>query len=388
VKFHKRAIYYILRQRNKTILLGSVFMLALLIGILGIALLQSFEQSLEDIRKQSKAKITMYVSDIEEFIPQSQVKTIQLLENIDQVNRVNELVIPRPNDFEISLAADENQEEGQIRLQGFDDLTMDSVFSQELAFMVEGNMMKLNNNEIFINEALAMMNNVTIGDEVTLQNEAGEEVKAIIKGLYKYDHAIENEVNAPSMMRTENIIFVHPSFINQLQGEEKYVEVHFYVANPEIIQETRQQIQSGSFDIRISDALYRQMSQPLLQSVSLTSMILMMTGIVTIAVISLLLTLWSRERRKETALLLSIGESKGAIIIQRLLEVFIIYLGAFIFSSVFAYVLVINVDLEIFQISEVMIIFLTGIFTILFAVSCSCMSMMRSSPRAIFSAND
>ena len=119
--------------------------------------------------------------------------------------------------------------------------------------------------------------------------------------------------------------------------------------------------------------------------------------------ISLLLMIWSRERSKETALLISIGERKVSIAMQRLLEVIAIYLPAF----VFAIFIVITAspyiggffkgaaglspiyDFNIYvSTRDAIRIFFAGILTLIMAITLSCASIMRLSPKSILSRND
>ena len=405
--YKKRAYYYVLRKRKKSILISIIFMIALLIGLLGMALIDSFDATLIQIGHQSQAKIIVFISDMEDLILETDIRQLESVDNIDVINRVNESII-RPKQLEISVGDDEDLTEALVRLQGFDDLERESLFARGVTVLLEGNL-NIESDEIIIHELFSTLNGLILGDEITFENELGGEKIVTIGGIYAYtDPNIENESHAPSMFRFENLIFAQPDLINELQGEEGYIEVHFYVNDPNLIEEThqlfRQLVSESTFEISVSDMLFRRMSVPLLQTSNLTTLTLLVTGIATVIVISLLLALWSQERKKEVALLLSIGETKIAIFMQRLLEVFSLYIGAFIIVLILSYsisyyssFLFSPSQLELVEINQAQLTlsvnnilqtFIVGICTLILAVGISCISVMRLMPSKIFSSMD
>lgn len=407
MKAYERARHYLIRKRGKSILIGSIFVIGLLVGLLGITLLRSFDESLVHIGMQSKAKVTVFSTELEQQLSNEYIQKLESLDNIYFVNRFNE-VVSRPDNLVISVGSGEDLADTKVRLQGFDDLALDSLFSLDIVSLEEGTM-ALGPEDLILYQPLAMSNGLTIGEELSFQYKDGETIAGVIRGLYTYtDPLIENEELAPSMYRFENLMFAHPEFINQLQGEAIYLEAHFYVVDPNLIQETRQEfktfISGTAFETNVNDALFRRMSQSLLQTANLIKMILVITGAATLIVTSLLLILWSKERKREVALFLSIGDSKISIVWQRMLEVFSIYIGALIMVLFLGYFIVPpigellyegNIDLvEVEQLAvslsfyDILKVFIIGSFTLIVAVTSSCMWMMRLKPRAIFSTID
>ena len=405
MSFQERAKHYVIRQRGRTFLLAVILVVALLIGLFGIMILRSFEHSILAIGEQSNAKITIFTTDLERLISPNQIDALYTLGNISWVNRANE-VIAIPGNFEIGMGDGEDTANAGARLQGFDDLNWDSLFGQEVTMLVYGSL-ELPENGVIVHQLLAMMNGLSLGDSLTFHN-SGMTVNGIITGIYAYtDPEMRNEAHTTSMFRFENLIFTHPALVNQLNGEDGYAEAHFYVIKPNVIQDTRNafehELRQTIFEIRVSDALFRRIAVPLTQTAGLTTIILAITGIGVLVVISLLLTLWSRERRKETALLMSIGEQKANIVMQRLIEVMAIYLLAFMlvmpvvlvaspYIGAFYQGVVGLTDIEnlSFGVSAVDVIgvFSAGIVTLMLAITLSCLSVMRLTPKSILSRND
>lgn len=404
---YERARHYMIRKRGKSFLLGSIFVISLLVGLLGMTLLRSFNTSLVQIGRQSQAKITVFITQVEHYLSNDHINQLQTLENINFINRFNE-VESRPEHLEISIGSNEDMSDAKVRLQGYDDLTLDSLFSLEIVELEEGTL-AIEPGELIIYQPLALLNGLTIGDELSFQTEEGALVSGIIKGMYSYlNPDMENEEHAPSMYRFENLIFAHPDFVNQVQGEKRYLEAHLYVIDPNVIEETHGEIKTiiseTTFGTWVSDALFRRMTQPLQQTANIIRMILIITGIATIVVTSSVLILWSKERKQEVALLLSIGESKASIVLQRMLEVLAIYIGAVILMLFLSYFITPYIGTLLYQgqmdlvareslavslsIGDIITVFFLGIFTLIIAVGSSCLSMMRYGPRTIFSVMD
>jgi putative ABC transport system permease protein len=405
---YKRAYRYVTRKKKKSILLSIIIMIALLIGLLGTTLLHSFDSILVQIGRQSQAKVIISAMEMERLISAESIDDLRSIQNIDVVNRVNEVIVS-PIQLEISVGNNETKENARLRLQGFDDLNRSSLFAQEVVRLEEGTL-DIEDGEVIIHALLALSNGLAVGNEMIFYNDEQNEVHATIAGLYNYvDPNIENEPHFLSMFRFENLVFAHPDFIHDLQqGNGGYVEAHFYVNDPRLIQDTQQafarHIDRSIFEIRISDVLFQRMSAPLLQTENMVTMILLITGGATVFVISLLLALWSQERRSEVALLLSMGESKMTILIQRNLEVLSIYIGTFplvlivnvFVAPYFDRILQIDplVSLEMMEIStklsvqNVQLIFIVGIMTLVISTGVSCVSVMRLMPKKIFSSMD
>jgi len=407
VNYDKRAYRYVTRKRKKSILLGIIFMVAILVGSLGTILLQSFDATIGQIGQQSQAKIILSITDAEQLILDEHISNLADAENISFLNRINETTSFLQG-FEIGVGYNENLEDAKVRLQGFDDLARGSLFAREVTVLTEGTL-DVGENGVILHEMLAQSNEVNVGDTIVFQNENNNEITAKIQGLYTYaDPLMENERHALSMFRFENLIFAHPVLVNQIQNEGGYIEAHFYVTDPRIIQEVRQTfeeiIRESSLETRISDVLFQRLSTPLLQTANLVTMIIIITGVVTAIVISLLLILWSLERKKEVALLLSMGESKLAIFMQRFLEVVIIYLVSFfivVILSMFIYPTItemvqveglewqkISINEPGFSVQDTIRIFMIGIITLIITVSISCISVLRLKPKKVFSSID
>ena len=79
-----------------------------------------------------------------------------------------------------------------------------------------------------------------------------------------------------------------------------------------------------------SDTLFQQTKAPLEQIIRIVNLMLILTVITGTVVITIILCMWMRTRKKETAIFVSIGKTKLSILLQVILETF----GIFIISVV------------------------------------------------------
>ena len=402
---YEKAYYYISRKRGKSILLGCVFVISLLVVLIGMRLLHSSEVSLEEIGKQSNSQITVFSNTESELITNETISKLSDEGNVNFINRTNEITT-KVEGVEIGIGSNELKEDAEVTLQGFDDLAKDSMFARQITQLGEDTL-ELEWGEVFIHETLATFNGLEENDVITFQTEQGDEIIGTIKGIYTYlDPNMENEERMPSMYRFENLIFANLNWMDEFQEEIGYSGAHFYVVNPYIIEETRvgfaEVLKGSSFETGVLDATFRRMSQPLLQTANIVKMILGVSIAATIAIISLLLSLWGKERKKEAALLLSLGESRVSIIIQRILETFVIYILAIVIAFILSNILTpyVSNGLHLGQFEEMrqksvsvslsddLFVGIVGLVILVISVIGSCVSVLRLVPRAIFSAID
>ena len=96
----------------------------------------------------------------------------------------------------------------------------------------------------------------------------------------------------------------------------------------ETLAEKLQELLGEKAKVTSSDLLYQQMKAPLEQIIRITKLMMTFTLLSGTVIVSLLLCMWMRSRQMEMAVLISLGESKGAIFLQTFLESVMIFLLA------------------------------------------------------------
>ena len=194
--------------------------------------------------------------------------------------------------------------------------------------------------QILIHQELAKKNNLKVGDSLTLSSfQMGEtpakEQTFKIVGIFSGKK--QEKFTGMTSDLSENQVYLPYEDATKLLGlsQQEVTQVTFGVKDPEKIDALLKQVKSLDLDwqsLRLVEdrKAFDQMkesSQTLEGLVRIMMIVLLVTGA---GALSLLLSLWTRERIHEIGVLLSIGKSKGRIFRQFLLEVVLVSLLAVI----------------------------------------------------------
>ena len=194
--------------------------------------------------------------------------------------------------------------------------------------------------QILIHQELAKKNNLKVGDSLTLSSfQMGEtpakEQNFKIVGIFSGKK--QEKFTGMTSDLSENQVYLPYEDATKLLGlsQQEVTQVTFGVKDPEKIDALLKQVKSLDLDwqsLRVVEdrKAFDQMkesSQTLEGLVRIMMIVLLVTGA---GALSLLLSLWTRERIHEIGVLLSIGKSKGRIFGQFLLEVVLVSLLALI----------------------------------------------------------
>ena len=194
--------------------------------------------------------------------------------------------------------------------------------------------------QILIHQELAKKNKLKVGDSLTLSSfQMGEtpakEQTFKIVGIFSGKK--QEKFTGMTSDLSENQVYLPYEDATKLLGlsQQEVTQVTFGVKDPEKIDALLKQVKNLDLDwqsLRVVEdrKAFDQMkesSQTLEGLVRIMMIVLLVTGA---GALSLLLSLWTRERIHEIGVLLSIGKSKGRIFGQFLLEVVLVSLLALI----------------------------------------------------------
>lgn len=323
MRFYQLAIKYLYRKKGKSILLGTILFVALFLCLSGIAMLRISENKLAALAEHSEVNVGLFTDGVHNKISDSKIQMIQQLDNITFINKGNHLKVTVEDSLYIGMK--EPVFGVGFTMHGLDDHTLDGPFYMESIRLVKGTL-KLEKNQIIVAESLAKENHWDIGTTLPVKSEHGVVKNSVVAGIYRLPWA--------NIREGVTEFYTTTSFIDELQGKHAYASVAFYVKNPNLTERTEQEIKElvkgAEYTVSVSDAIYQKLKAPLDHIKNIVRLILIVTLIISAVIVILLLSLAIRERRKETALLLSIGKSKAFIITQRLVEVFLIMAMIFI----------------------------------------------------------
>ena len=199
-------------------------------------------------------------------------------------------------------------------------------------------------NKAIIHEDLAKANGLKIGDKLKLKanpedadnvHKSTEEVEVEIVGLFSGENI------KPAQTRVElvqNSVYTDVTTTKQLakfeKGEEIYTDATFFVESANTLDDVMKQagqlgIDWKNFQLTKTNQILAGVTGTVKSIYKLVDTMVVATVIFGVVVISLVLWLWARERRRETGILLAVGTSKPGIVAQHILELVLIAIPAF-----------------------------------------------------------
>ncbi|MGP1608341.1 MAG: ABC transporter permease [Clostridium sp.] len=235
-----------------------------------------------------------------------------------------------------------------VMLTGVNDSSKETKFVSGAYKLTEGKHLEnQDKNKILMHKDLAKKNNLKIGDKLKIKSNlfdadnekrANETVEVEIKGLFD-GHNTGGVTAAQELYENTLITDVHTAAKVYGNTEETsvYQDATFFVKGNKNLDKVMEELQNLDIDWEAYNLVKSSSNFPALQE--------SITGIYSIAnklfagslifagiVVSLLLFLWMNARKKEIAVLLSLGISKTKIFIQFIIELLFISIPAFIGS--------------------------------------------------------
>mgnify|MGYP001681576416 FL=1 len=199
-------------------------------------------------------------------------------------------------------------------------------------------------NKAIIHEDLAKANGLKVGDKLKLKanpedadnvKKSTEEVEVEIVGLFSGENI------KPAQTRVElvqNSVYTDVTTTKQLakfpEGKEIYTDATFFVESADKLDDVMKQagqlgVDWNKFQLSKTNQILAGVTGTVQSIYKLVDTMVVATVIFGVVVISLVLWLWARERRRETGILLAVGTSKPGIVAQHILELVLIAIPAF-----------------------------------------------------------
>lgn len=232
-----------------------------------------------------------------------------------------------------------------VMITGVNDSTRETKFVSGAFTLVEGKpLVQDDKYKILMHKDLAAKNNLKVGDKIKLksnlfdadnENKANETVEVEIKGLF--DGHNNGGVSAAQELYENNIISdlnTAAKVYGNTEDTAVYLDATFFVKGDKDLDKVMEKVQELDIDWSYFNLVKSSSNYPALQdSISgvygLANKLFVGALIFAGLVVSLLLFLWINARKKEIAVLLSIGISKGRIFLQFASEMVFISIPAF-----------------------------------------------------------
>lgn len=401
MNFLQLAFKYLQRKKGKTILLLIVLILVSSMILSTNMILRTTNDSKQNMHEKTNSKIVAEIADKNSKITLNNIEQIEMLEDVSTINRIGRQEVFPINFAPVTISDSSDEDNLKIVFLSYDDLEKDSPFAEMQYRLSSGDYIKNNKKGVVINANLAAQNGLEIGDTMEFGTKDGTTVSTQIVGIFKSAGNVEKDQPeaTAAINRIENQIFVDNDTYMDLIKEPTFDKLSVYSKNPEnlgVLENNLKTILGTNAELRTSDTLYQQMSAPLEQISKVANLMLLLTLSTGTIVVSLLLCMWMRTRKREMAIFMSIGKKKSEIFLQTLFEAGIVFiisiLAATIMGKLFSGFLqsiittadTANVNLEVFlQLQDIGILLILGSTVVLIALCCSVIPILKANPKDI-----
>ncbi|GFH91902.1 hypothetical protein IMSAGC002_03166 [Lachnospiraceae bacterium] len=329
MRFYQLAFRYLCRKKSKTFILLLV-LLSINSMILGsYMILHATEDSRITMQEKMGIKVVLEVKGSSHFITENEVREIQAMDGVISVNRMADSAAYPVNFNPITNSDSEEENNWKVTMLSYDELERDSAFSDLRYRLMKGDMITEDSGKgAVINFVLADANGLEIGDEIEVGTETGSAINVKIIGVFVAGSERNQMDTLPAVNRIENQIFIDNESYAGLFDNAGYRKIAVYIKNPDQIDGLVQELEDflgGRVEITAADILYRQLEVPLNRIVRVMKLMLVFTLVAGVTIPSLLLCMWMRSRKREIAVLISIGKRKPDIFMQVFMETAVIF---------------------------------------------------------------
>ena len=353
----ERAFLYTMRKKTKTLILFLVLVTISTFILTGLSIYKAADDSALSLRQSVGGSIRLELDKsnnknwryqqaaggmLVEYVGTPITdRDIQKIMSIDGVKAYNGLgdgsVFAK--DFSFISGFSFGAGSDYSRLPSVTDSEYFNFFTRKAFQLVEGRHIKEGDDHVvLISTAIAEKNALKLGDTITVQccYDSGNypDVSLTIIGIYAYE--ADNEFNTTSTDKRNRLIIDHKAMQEIMQRDVIQYDngVDFYVDDPREMEKIASQIKAldldwDSFTLTMDNSAYEAVASPLTAMQNLIVWLIVGCVAVSVGILVLILSMWIKQRRYETGILLSVGISKSRIILQYTIEVLMIAVVAF-----------------------------------------------------------
>lgn len=377
----KRAFLYTMRKKTKTLILFLVLVTISTFILTGLSIYKAADDSALSLRQSVGGSIRleldennrknwqyqqaaggMLVDYVGAPITDEDIQKIMSIDGIKAYNGLGDGSV-FAKDFSFISGFSFGAGSDYSRLPSVTDSEYFNFFTRKAFQLVEGRHIKEDDDHVvLISTAIAEKNALKLGDTITVQccYDKGNypDVSLTIIGIYAYE--ANNEFNTTSTDKRNRLIIDHKAMQEIMQRDMIQYDngVDFYVDDPREMERIASQIKAldldwDSFTLTMDNSAYEAVASPLTAMQNLIVWLIVGCVAVSVGILILILSMWIKQRRHETGILLSVGISKSKIILQYTVEVLMIAVVAFGLSFFTSHLISQGVsDLIFHQVSE------------------------------------
>ena len=336
-----RAILYTVRKWKKTLL---VFCLLFAIGTLvlsGLAIADAQEESTGGWSSGSGGSYST-----QEFMTEDMIQKIAA---VDGIQGYDASLITLPQIFNADGESLEHENYGFYNYGSYNSQYHELFLSGRFELVEGTHITDDMANGIIISKELAEWNGLKIGDTLTGIYYPENNTPAVdmeIVGIFDVVADKEDQFN----MYDDSSYYEYSSFVFcSMEAAEGLIkgwgedgdgisEAYFYVADAAQLDQVMKEVQDissinwNNYKITSNDEVYQNISSALSDTGTLITTLIVVITAVSMVLITLILFMSVRSRKRETGILLAVGIAKPAVVLQYLLETLLIAVPAFLLA--------------------------------------------------------
>ena len=340
----KRALLYCVRKKGKTITLLAFLLVMATLMLTCLSIQSATETANANIKKALLGYFTVNAKTLEDGIPEDAVSQILDIEGLSGRNTLRSYTYATYLDADGNLLEINTEGAAQVP-EGFENAGKivansnsqnDSYFTDGGFELIEGEPITTQGgNQVLIHEKFAQRGGLSVGDTMLLGNveDVNQTIPVTVAGIFTNTEEQDSIGMAPSYDLYDNIVFTDLSTASfLLYGTEGTTHVQygdFYVNDPDeldrIMEETKsiEGVDWEQCTLTRYDNDYQNAKESLAGIQNTVWIAIAVVSAICFLVLALFLTLRLRGRIHETGVYLAMGISKGAVLLQYLLEVFL-----------------------------------------------------------------
>lgn len=354
----RRAFLYVIRKKVKTVLLFCVLLAMSTLILTGLSIYKATDDSALSLRRSVGGSIRLELDEsnganwqyqqavggvMVEYvgtpITDRDIEKIMSIDGVKAYNGIGDGSV-YAKDFDFIYGFNFGAEIDDSRLPSVTNSEYFNFFTRKAFQLIEGRHIKEDDDHaVLISSAIAEKNNLKLGDTITVQcsYDIGDypDVKLTVIGIYEYKGDTDS-FQTTSTDKRNRLIIDHKAMQEIMQRDEIQYDngIDFYVDDPREIDRIAKEIKNldldwNCFSLTVDNSAYEAVAASLTSMQSLIVWLIVGCIVVSVCILILILSMWIKQRRYETGILLSIGITKSKIVFQYIMEVLLIAVVAF-----------------------------------------------------------
>ena len=345
-----RAILYSARKWKKTLLVFCLLLAITTLVLSGLAIADAQEEQSEELRGVTGASFTVSANNGYTLQPvtDEMIEEIAAIDGVESYNTSQYTIANLYNQDTLMKGTDEREGVSDLfYATGCFDSEYSPLFLSGALRLTEGRHVTESNSGIILYEGLAEKYGLSLGDTLEIKNGNPDDplVECEITGLFEViadgDDEQATMAKPSTLFDYKDYVFVNMDTMSAVSAPYTVSEgngidsVDFFVSDAAKLESIVQEVQNissidwDSYYVTVNNEVYERISSGISDTSTLVTTLVVIVTVVSMVLITLILSMSIRSRKRETGILLAVGIAKPAVILQYVLETLLIAVVAF-----------------------------------------------------------